>query len=1828
MRLDLDTENVESLFTKCSPKTPTSKSFPASCKSSKSEEKKSKLSKLNSPSNNRQKCDSSSLNTNEKIKKESSRGSSAAREENLIPSADPPPSSNTEAGNMEGSWSYEGQGRNRVAATGRSDSYEPRRIEKAGGLEIISKSRSARRKRSRKPVPVSPGPLSPTNSHNPESSGHLLDEPSPAILLDAGGHLLDSPVHLLDTAALKGPLDPAVQTHHHPDPRKQRGSNKSGHAPDIEWREHEQVGLKETCFPSTLGPVVSSGQDTVLFDDIGCEGGEPDVAYDLLGHLLPPPSCSASRKLVTVDELLRHTPEATQLEFENTNIAEAMPQEQQFLHEQLSEQQLLQQQQFYQQLSQQQPLFQQQQKLLQSKYQESQQHQLLEEQQQQHQRHIELAYRHYRQEDPGTYLPPGRVYHPAPLPTSPPPLETSPALQGGVSPLLTGASPSSVPCSPANISRSGLEGEGGILTPSLGVSPSLASGSLDNLYLGEEAAGGPSEPTPNIGTLTLTQYTESPRRYGPRGEEGGKVRPGDGNGDESEDHPPPPSSTGLNTGGSVSCQLASPGAPTPRTRGSRKLPGFPQRIQTNPPSSSNTQDSPEDSDSEKMTSALQPADQSGDRISQLHQSGDRIIQANQAGERMIHQSERMNPLHQSGGRMNPLHQQENFLQQSDYSYEASETRRVLREFFKQEDPLPAARDMYSPAVVQMNATSANSGANRNQKSEFDGQQRHEEQSTLQQSAEGVLEDDLSYSLSRRTVNSLVGQKLALDDDDNILHSVTGTTRRGGEGNQDLLDLSLPTDSNRLEQLTTPSATAATVAATTSSMETQTREPQQQQRSVASRLDPDNSLPSPPAKHHQYQQQQQLHHIQHNQQPHHHQYREPQQQHKQSRDDGDPYYTVRPEVRSSTEVPRSSAEMTLSRDTEILKMGAESRNFTLSPETTDCDSADLESELSLPSAGEGSFHSSGPRIHTSMPILEDGLSSGHASDLEEEGCSAPSSNQPSALTLLKLQSAHTCVVRDGTSIYSWDNKSSRESKTSSTREQNLKNYMKSGEAPASYSDKSIINDLQLLDNLEDKENRLSSSTDLRTQTEVKQPTYISIRDINTQFSGIPPPATTVENTAPPPVNASVAGVNSNGGPPGLNKLNNGGVKTGGSPIAAGSRDPAVSCSISGSYVNGRVSTGNSDTQNGKQARHRDNSTRMSPGRVSQVLEIPSSRVSQALDYSTKVAGSVEALIGKPSPLSSPGLRASPPSPAPSGNPSLPNQGGAAFNSSPPSTTAPPPYAAQSLPSAFAAASPPSSFGATPPFSESTAAPPTSVQPGGSSPPRAAVQAAIKDIRKAIQSTKTLESPAGCPPPPPDPWVPRPSADSPSPAPTPPPSHLRDETESEGEEDDEDEEEEDEADQEEEEEEVEERVPTPEIMKREEEELDTDQETDRLLGQQYTEADPSYYNKKDSVRRKSQKANEGPVTDPKVLIEGVLFRARYLGSTQLVCEGQPTKATRMMQAEEAVSRIKAPTGESQPSTEVDLFISTEKIMVLNTDLKEIMMDHGLRTISYIADIGELVVIMARRRLLPQDGEEPQLIGSTPKMICHVFESEEAQFIAQSIGQAFQVAYMEFLKANGIEDNSFVKEMDYQEVLNSQEIFGDELAMFAKKELQKEVVVPKAKGEILGVVIVESGWGSMLPTIVIANLCPTGPAARCGHLNIGDQVIAINGVSLVGLPLSTCQQYIKNTKNKTAVKLTAVSCPPVVEVKIKRPDTKYQLGFSVQNGVICSLLRGGIAERGGVRVGHRIIEINGQSVVAVPHERIVNLLATSVGEIAMKTMPTSMYRLLTGQETPVYI
>ncbi|XP_038164332.1 amyloid-beta A4 precursor protein-binding family A member 3 [Cyprinodon tularosa] len=380
--------------------------------------------------------------------------------------------------------------------------------------------------------------------------------------------------------------------------------------------------------------------------------------------------------------------------------------------------------------------------------------------------------------------------------------------------------------------------------------------------------------------------------------------------------------------------------------------------------------------------------------------------------------------------------------------------------------------------------------------------------------------------------------------------------------------------------------------------------------------------------------------------------------------------------------------------------------------------------------------------------------------------------------------------------------------------------------------------------------------------------------------------------------------------------------------------------------------------------------------------------------------------------------------------------------------------------------------------------------------------------------------------------------------------------------------------------------------------------------------------------SYKDVPGPC-DPEDLLDGVIFGAKYLGSTQIKSDRNPSTNARMTQAQEAVDRIKAPEGESQPMTEVDLFISTKRIKVLTADTQEAMMDHSLQTISYIADIGDIVVLMARRKLKGQDGEAASHASSQKKclMICHVFSSEDAQVIAQAIGQAFGVAYQQFLQTNGIKASD-LKPGEYSNYLDSQELYNGDLAHFSDSQNLREIAITKAAGEILGLAVVESGWGSILPTVVVANLLHGGPAERCGELSIGDRIMSVNGTSLVGLPITTCQNILRDLKSQKYVKLSIVHCPPVTMAIIKRPDPKYQLGFSVDDGIICSLMRGGIAERGGIRVGHRIIEINGQSVVATSHDKIIQILTNAVGEIHLKTMPASTYRLLTGQEQPVFL
>lgn len=180
---------------------------------------------------------------------------------------------------------------------------------------------------------------------------------------------------------------------------------------------------------------------------------------------------------------------------------------------------------------------------------------------------------------------------------------------------------------------------------------------------------------------------------------------------------------------------------------------------------------------------------------------------------------------------------------------------------------------------------------------------------------------------------------------------------------------------------------------------------------------------------------------------------------------------------------------------------------------------------------------------------------------------------------------------------------------------------------------------------------------------------------------------------------------------------------------------------------------------------------------------------------------------------------------------------------------------------------------------------------------------------------------------------------------------------------------------------------------------------------------------------------------------MFGAQYLGSTQLLSERNPPPSTRMAQAQEAVDRVKVKQGMEQaggvggstdapscpwdsgraflcgsplpappgsgwgdathdrcrplrvhqegqgadrrfPGTghlrRVPGWTRSNALSPSGLSLQEALMDHALQTVSYTADIGPVLVLMARRRLARSG---PQNTGRRLyRMICHVFHAED--------------------------------------------------------------------------------------------------------------------------------------------------------------------------------------------------------------------------------------------------
>lgn len=358
----------------------------------------------------------------------------------------------------------------------------------------------------------------------------------------------------------------------------------------------------------------------------------------------------------------------------------------------------------------------------------------------------------------------------------------------------------------------------------------------------------------------------------------------------------------------------------------------------------------------------------------------------------------------------------------------------------------------------------------------------------------------------------------------------------------------------------------------------------------------------------------------------------------------------------------------------------------------------------------------------------------------------------------------------------------------------------------------------------------------------------------------------------------------------------------------------------------------------------------------------------------------------------------------------------------------------------------------------------------------------------------------------------------------------------------------------------------------------------------------------------------------ITSGVSFKMRYLGSTPLAPVKHQVDDVRGVQAEKAIHTICGGSGNSKniPSNPVIFTVSATKLLVYDGNMQQLLMEHPIKLVSYVGDVGVYLVVMVRY----QNAEQRQVFRVT----CHVFQSKVSQQVRVAMNKAFTLSYNDVIKRSGGSEETLLQ-CAYSEVLGSQKR-ADDISDLLDPSKHVTVTIIKRPMEALGVSLIPTGPGSIIPTIIVSSIKPASPAYKTELLNVGDQILEINKRSLCGLSYEETLVFIKSLLATTKIELQVVPGSPVLVVELIRPDLKYPLGFSVKDGHITTLIRGSIGERAGVRIGHRIIAINEESTVTSDHDTIAGILLSETGRLVLKTMPSQIFNLMLGAEEPNYL
>ncbi|CRK92451.1 CLUMA_CG006014, isoform A [Clunio marinus] len=187
-----------------------------------------------------------------------------------------------------------------------------------------------------------------------------------------------------------------------------------------------------------------------------------------------------------------------------------------------------------------------------------------------------------------------------------------------------------------------------------------------------------------------------------------------------------------------------------------------------------------------------------------------------------------------------------------------------------------------------------------------------------------------------------------------------------------------------------------------------------------------------------------------------------------------------------------------------------------------------------------------------------------------------------------------------------------------------------------------------------------------------------------------------------------------------------------------------------------------------------------------------------------------------------------------------------------------------------------------------------------------------------------------------------------------------------------------------------------------------------------------------------------------------------------------------------------------------------------------------------------------------------------------------------------------------------------------------------ISEEVILPKNQGP-LGFSIIGgtdhscTPFGAHEPGIFISHIVPEGIAAKCGKLRMGDRILKVNGSNVTS---ATHQEAVMELLRPCDDIVLTIQHDPLPvgfqEVTIVKTEGE-RLGMHIKGGLkgqrgnpldpndegvfISKINSSGAVRRDGrLRVGMRILEVNGQSLLGATHQEAVESLRLSANRLNM--------------------